>query len=355
MPVRKTSVAWLILGVILIAGAVIIKFVALPSMMKLPADLNQSQKYEGTMQALNPQAFASNDLAHLLTPEVPISADRSLKVDAVDGDTAIVTSKALLNLPDGSKRPDVHTYAVSRVDFTPVNLSRDQERSLVSANEGATFERHTGVAFSWPMNPPKDGTALYDPVTRTAQVAAFSGEGNVEGRDVYYYRVDAAGSVASPAVLAQFKSFPRQLPKAVVAGLLQADIVPASSLAALSSALPSMPDLIDIHFTSANVINLAVDREFGAPLNVDQTQSIYASIPVDGKDVPALPLSIVKLHPAGSEVASAAHTLQKNATLLSAGGTWVPIVLVVLGIIGAAVGIVRWRNPSHSQRNSMTS
>ncbi|WP_216892223.1 porin PorA family protein [Nocardia alni] len=345
MSVRKSSVLWLVLGVILIAAAAIIRFVALPSLTKLPAHLDQSQKYVGTMQAVNPQAFASNDLAHLLTPEMPITADRSLKVDAVDGDTAIVTSKALLKLPNGSTMPDIHTYAVSRVDYSPVAIGQGQEKSLVPANDQASFEDHTGLAFSWPMDPPKDGTALYDPVTRTAQPATFADQSSLDGRQVYDYKVDAAGPITSPADLAQFKSFPKQLPKAAVAGLLQAGIVPEQSRAALSAALPTMPDTLEIGFGSTNVINAAVDKQFGAPLKVDQTQGMYVTVPVDGKNIPTLPLSIVKMHTSDSDVVSTAHTLSKNTTMLSLLGVWLPIVLLVIGIALAVLAIFRWRKP----------
>src|SRR5262245_25570141 len=99
MSSRKFSVLWPVLGVLLITAAAVIKFVLLPSMTKLPGNLNQSQEYDGTIQVVNPEAFAANDLAHLLTPEMSITADRSLTVVAVDGDIAIVTIKAVLRLP----------------------------------------------------------------------------------------------------------------------------------------------------------------------------------------------------------------------------------------------------------------
>ncbi|MFE9327589.1 porin PorA family protein [Nocardia sp. NPDC052278] len=346
MLVRKLSVVCLAVGVVLVLAAAIIRFAVLPGLMKLPADLDQSQKYEGTMQAVDPAAFAANDLAHLLTPEMPITADRSLRVDTVDGDTAIVTSKALMKLPDGSKQSDVHTYAISRVDYTPVNISQGQASGLVSGDDRATFEQHEGVVLGWPMNPPKDGTTLYDPVTRTAQPAKFIAETKLEGRDVYEYRVDAGGPIASPVILGQFKSFPSQLPKAAVAALLQAGVVPEPSREALSAGLSSVPEMVDVHFTSKNVVDVAVDRRFGAPLKAVQTQRMYASIPVDGKDVPVLPLSTVKLHTADSEVASAAHTLGKNALVLSLLRVWGPISMLVIGVALVAIGLFRWRKVS---------
>ncbi|MBD0859776.1 DUF3068 domain-containing protein [Gordonia sp. zg691] len=345
MSVRKSSVLWLALGVLLVIGAVVIRFVLLPSMSKLPADLSQSQKYVGTMQALNAEAFASNDLANLLTPEMPITADRSLTVDAVDGDTAVVTSSAVITLPDDSKQNDVHTYAVSRVDYSPVGISDDQVDALVPADKRDTFEKHEGIAFSWPMDPPREGTELYDSVTRTAQTATFDGEGDLEGRSVYKYTVDAQAPITSPTVLAQFKDFPKQLPKQVIEGLLQAEIVPAEYRSAVEQALPTLPALVPIGFESTNDVKAAVDQEFGAPLRVEQTQGMYVTVSSGDRNLPVLPLSVVNLRTDDSEVTASADTLSTNSTLLSVLGVWLPIALVIIGIGLVVVAIVRWRKP----------
>lgn len=346
MTVRKSSVLWLILGTLLVIAAVVIRFVVLPSMSKLPDDLSQSQKYEGTMQALNAQAFASNDLANLLSPEMPITADRSLTVDAVDGDTAIVTSKAVISLPDKTEQNDVHTYAVSRVDYSPVEISPEQQQSLVPKDKQATFEPHDGIAFSWPMNPPQGGTAMYDSVTQTAQTASFEGEGDVDGRAVNNYVVDAQGPIKNPGVLGQFKDFPAQLPKQLIQGLLQAGIVPAEYRGAVEAALPSLPMLVPISFESTNDVKAAVDQQFGAPIKVEQTQGMYVTIPINDGQTPVLPLSIVNLRTADSEVTATADTLATNSTLLSLIGVWLPLVLFIIGLALVILGGVRLRKPT---------
>ncbi|AWK76303.1 hypothetical protein CBI38_33140 (plasmid) [Rhodococcus oxybenzonivorans] len=343
--VRKSSIAWLVIGVVLILAAAAIKWLILPSLTKLPSDLSQSQKYEGTMSALNPQAFAANDLANLIIPEMPISADRSLTVDATEGDTAIVTSNTAITLPDGSTQKDVHSYAISRVDFAPVRLSEQEKQSLVPAQSQSTFEGHEGIAVSFPMSPAKDGNLLYDSVTRTGQEARFVDEGTVEGREVYNYEVDAAGPIQSPTVLAQFKDFPQQLPKAEVAGLLQAGLVPADSRTVIEDNIAGLPDLLDIGFGSSNMAKVAVDEQFGSPLVVDQTQSMYVTVPVNGEDVAVLPLSTVKMHTADSEVTALAADLSKNGTLLTVAGVWVPAVLAIAGVLLIALAAKRWRRP----------
>ncbi|WP_051027834.1 porin PorA family protein [Nocardia higoensis] len=343
MSVRKSSVVWAALGVVLIVGAVVIRFLVLPAMTKLPDDLSQSQRYEGTMQGLNAQAFAAGDLANLLSPQMPITADRSLTVDAVDGDTAIVTSNSVVTLPDSSTQDDIHTYAVDRVDYSPVTLGDEEKNSLVPADRQATFEAHSGLTFSWPMDPAAEDALLYDPVTRTAQTATFIDESDVQGRKVYNYRVDAAGPIGNPALLAGFADFPAQLPKAMIEGLLQAGVVPEKSRENLAAALPSLPDLVDIGFGSTNEVGAAVDAEFGAPLQVEQTQAMYVTVSADGRGIPTLPLSVVSIHTAENEVVASADTLSKNSTMLSILGLWLPLVMTVLGIALVVLGIVRRR------------
>ncbi|TQC38992.1 DUF3068 domain-containing protein [Rhodococcus sp. WS4] len=343
--IRTSSIVWLAIGVLMIGSAMLVRWVVVPSLSKLPADLAQSQKYEGTMSALNPQAFAANDLTNLITPDLPITANRSLTVEATDGDTAIVTSNSTLTLPDGSTQKDVHSYAVSRVDYRPIQLSAEQQQTLVPPNAQNTFEDHEGIAFSFPMNPQTDGYLLYDSVTRSGQQAKFISEGTREGRSVYNYEVNASGPITSPSVMAQFKDFPPQLPKAVIAGLLGANIVPLDARAILHDNLAGLPDTVDIGFGSSNAVKLAVDTQFGAPLDVDQVQSMYVTVPVNGVNVPVLPLSTVRLQTADSEVTKLADNLSENATLLTILGVWLPAVMAVVGLLLVVLGCKRWRRP----------
>ncbi|MFE3321342.1 porin PorA family protein [Nocardia sp. NPDC059195] len=328
----------------LIAGAVALRFVIVPSSMKLPEDLNSFQKYEGTAQALNGKALATGDLANLLTPQVPITADAGVVVNAVDGDTAIVTRASAITSPDGSVQNKLYTYAVNRVDYGAVTLSDSQRDALVPAEQKADFVAHTGLAFTWPMNPSKDGTIMFDPVTRTAQPATFVDEGELNGRHVFNYRIEAVGPVADPAILSKFATFPKQLPKTLIAGMLQAGVVPEQSRATLAAALPTLPDLVDLSFGSTYDFRAAVDDEFGAPLRVDQTQGIYATVSANGKDIPTIPLSITSMHTTDPAIAASADKLAKNATLLSIMNLWVPLALVILGLGLIAFATTR-RNP----------
>ncbi|MFC6013390.1 porin PorA family protein [Nocardia lasii] len=342
---RKSALVFALLGAVLVIGAVVLRFVIVPSSMKLPADLNSFQKYAGTTQALNGQALAAGDLANLLTPALPITADTGVVVNAVDGDTAIVTRSAAITMPDGSIQNDVHTYAVSRVDYGAVALSDAQRDALVPAAQRPDFEAHSGLVFTWPMNPPKDGTMLYDSVAGVAQPATFVDEGDLEGRHVYNYHVEGVGPVADQAVLSKFTAFPAQLPKMLIAGMLQAGVVPEQSRATLAAALPTLPDMLDLGFATTNDVRGAIDTQFGAPLRVEQTQGIYATVAVDGKDVPTVPLSITTLRTTDPEVTTTANKLAENATTLSLMNVWVPLTLLALGLALIGLATTR-RNPT---------
>jgi hypothetical protein len=345
MTVRRSSIAWLVLGITLITSAAAARFVVLPELSKLPADFAVSQRFEGTMSAVNPQAFLANDLANLIGPEVPITADRTLSVNAVSGDTAIVTTDTAINLPNGSQQAETHTFAINRVDFTPVPLTQQEVRSLVPAEFQTTFRPHEGVAFSFAPNPATDGNQIFDTVTMTPQSAKFTNEGTVEGRTVNRYEVDAAGQVQNPTLLALAAQLPSRFPKALLAGLLEAGIVPRTSIPAVQAGLASLPGLVAIGLGSTNSMEMAVDKQFGTPLDVTQTQGVYVTVAINGQDVPVVPLSVMKLQAPPAAVTEAADTLSTNAMLLSAIGLWFPILASTFGAGLIALAVVLWRRP----------
>lgn len=343
MIVRRSSIAWLLLGAMLIMSAAIARFVLLPEWSQLPNGFAASQRFEGTMRMINPQAFVTNDLANLLAPDAPVTADRKLSVDATSGNTAIITTDTTVKLPNGVQQKDIHTFAIDRVDFSPAPLTEQQVRSLVPAEVRSTFTPHEGIAFSFAPNPATDGNQMYDTVTMRAQDAQFTKEGTVEGRRVNWYEVNAAGPVKDPTLLALAERLPAQLPKAQLARLLQAGVVPQSSIPAVQAGLASLPEVVAVGLGSTNSIQVAADQQFGTPLNATQTQGIYATVAIDGHDVPVLPLSVMTLHTAPADVSDTAGNLSMNATRLSAVGLWFPILAGTTGLGLIMLAAFRWR------------
>ena len=79
----------LLLGLLLVAGGLVVKFAILPALAVWPDDVDSTRTYDGTLVTmLNPQALATGDMANLFWENVPVSVDRHVTTEQVDGNTA---------------------------------------------------------------------------------------------------------------------------------------------------------------------------------------------------------------------------------------------------------------------------
>jgi hypothetical protein len=80
------------LGGVLLATAAVLARVVAPSRTQLPADTDTVRDLTGTARVLlDPQAVASGDLPNALAINVPVTAQRAVKVLATDGSAAKVS------------------------------------------------------------------------------------------------------------------------------------------------------------------------------------------------------------------------------------------------------------------------
>ena len=117
----RSSIALAVVGVLLLVGAGLVRFVLVPSMSKLPSDFETSQDFEGTYTGLNPTALSGSPTGDVLLRDVPVTATRSYATDSVDGDTAVVTRTIERSIGGQADPPTETRYAVDRVDFESVD------------------------------------------------------------------------------------------------------------------------------------------------------------------------------------------------------------------------------------------
>lgn len=330
MAMRRSSIALLIIGLLLIAAAAAIKYVAIPQLTKLPEDTNEAVTFEGTLRQLDPTTFG-------LDGGTPVTIDRSVKVDQVVGDTAVVTSTAVTRLPSG-ETTDAHTYAISRVDYTQAE-----------APDGVQVEdQRGGITLSFPMNPTTDDALVYDSVTRTAQPVIYTGTETLAGREVYEFTGTTAAPIADPAVLNTLKAaiaaFAQSgdgstLPRAMLQNLIAA--LPADRAATAQRALAAATDQVPITFTSVNSITIAADTRFGTPLNIAQNQTTMLNVQSGNETVPLLDLSQVRAETSNASIQAGAEKLAQGERQLNLLAFWVPLTSALLGLLLVAVAIVR--------------
>lgn len=334
MAIRRSSLAMIIIGALLIALAMLIKFVAVPYVSKLPEDTNDSSTFDGELRQIDPTTFT-------LGEATPISIERSATVDEVDGDTAVVTVTAVSKLPTGESI-DAHTYAISRVDY-----------SQVDAPSGTDVEdQKGGVTLSFPMDPSTDDALMYDSVTQTAQPVKFVKTSELSGREVHEFSGTTTAPVADPDVLGPLKAGiaamaqtgdGSTLPKPMIEALLPT--VAADRADGVRAALAAAPDQVPLQFTTINSVAVWVDSDFGAPFKNEQDQTTVLNMQVDGKTIPLMDMSQIKVATSDESITTAADKLSKSQTQLNLLGIWAPLGLAIIGVVLIVVGFLR-RRPS---------
>jgi hypothetical protein len=316
----RSSIVLAVVGVLLLVAATVVRFVVVPSVSKLPADLDITQEFEGTYSGLNPAALsgASGDV---LVQDVPVTASRRIAVESVDGDTAVVVRTVERSIGGQSDPSREVRYAVDRTDAESVPAPQGAEDVVASE----------GLVFTLPLNPSTDtGYRLWDQNTEAAYPLTYQGEDTLDGRSVFLYRSDSEGPVADPAAL----GLPTSLSKTQLTALAPAlaDVVPPQLLAQLPALLPLLPDSIPLSYTSTTTSVISADAELGATIAGESTQTITAQLPL-GPQVVEVPFSTIELASTDASISDRAGDTADSAVLLNLIGTVLPAVALVLGLL----------------------
>ncbi|MCZ4587598.1 porin PorA family protein [Rhodococcus opacus] len=338
MAIRRSSKILVAAGLLLIVAAAVLRFVIVPSVAKLPDNLDVTNRFEGTGTLLNPAALQAGDIANVIATGVPVSIDRHTYVSSTDGDTAITHDDLTVNAPDGVSLPTNHTYAVDRTTM-----------ESAPAPAGIEVEPHTGITIGLPIDPdPETSYGLYDFATRTTVPMNYIGSDTISGRDVLRYTIDATGPLADPAVLG---ALPPALPKAQLAQLAPA--LPAEVLAELTpEILAALPDPVPFTYTAITKFELVLDKKLGTPIDGSIDQQVIANVAANGQTISLVPALALATTLTADSIAAAADTAASTSRLLTIASLIVPIALVVLGIGLIALGFVRRRPKTATQTSA---
>lgn len=330
---RRSSIVYAVIGTLLIVAAAALSFAVVPMAKKLPSSTNATLHYTGTGTLLNAAALQSGDLAHVLAKDVPITVDRHVYVSKVSGNSAIAHDDQTLHAL-GQSIPDPHAYAVNRTNLGPA-----------TAFGGVAVENTGGVTIALPIGPKAQSGVyrLYDPASQTAAATVYVGKDKRGGRSVLYFTSDAAGTVKDPSLL---KTLPPALPKALAVKLLP--LLPAATQQKIAAVAATLPDRIPLSYTVDTKAGVWVDAELGAPLDTTIHRTVVAAVSVGGQTIPLLPVLDLNLAQTKTSVDSLASKAKTASLQLSIMGTWLPLLLLAVGIALWVVAIVR-RHPKAAQ------
>jgi hypothetical protein len=316
--VRKSIVYSVSGAVLLLAAAGVVRLVAVPSLQQLPADLDTTLHFTGTANLLDASAMQTGDLAAAFRSNVPVTAQEHVRVISTRGRTAVVTDETSLAGAGGTKLvTSAHTWAVDR-----------RTLDAVPAPAGSAAQPHEGLVVGFPLAPEPHSYPYWDSLTQTRVTADYQRAERHGGRRTYVYTVHASGALKDTALVA---GLPTTLPKAVLLGL--AGTLPAAVRDGLAASAAQLPDQLPLSYTATGDSTYWVDTATGYVVDVQQKQTVVASIPLGAAGVPLPPVFAVDMHFTPESIAATgrdAATAERGLFLI---GTVVPAVLLALAVL----------------------
>ena len=333
MAIRRSSIVLGVVGVVLIALALVIRFAVVPIATQLPGSTDLPVTYSGTGTLLNSAALQSGDTSHVIASNVPITVDRRVKVTSVHGGAAIVADDLTIHAGNETL-PSDHTYALDRTTLEGV-----------APPEGITVEPSAGALSSaFPIGPQASSSAyrFYDSTTRNIVPVGYTGHATREGRAVNVYTISSVGPVKDPGLL---KMLPPSLPKKLLASL--APLLPAAVRAEVTPAtLAALPDPVPLSYTGTTHITAYVDEQTGVPIDETISEQVVVNVVAGARSLSLIPVLALDFHVTPASMRYLANKAQTSSELLTVIELIVPLVLGVIGVVLIIIAIVRRRRPA---------
>jgi len=316
------------LGVLLLGAAAILEWWVVPRRAQLPADTNTVRGFSGTARVLlNPQAIAGGNLSAALLVDQPVTAQRTVKVLATDGDSAEVSDARILATSTGQPLASTDTtYAVNR-------------KTLEGASDAPqSWDATTpdGLTVSWPIGAEKKDYPVWVNETQTSATATFSREEQKNGINTYVYDVNVpAAPIKDMQVLG---TLPTSLPTPVLGGLAADLPLPPEVKAQLIQALPALGGQVPLSYTYESKSTVWVEPTTGIVVDTDRQETRKAGL--GSPAIAAVPVYDVATKFTEQTVAAAVdEASDKKGSLDQFGTTW-PLILTVAGVVALLAALL---------------
>ena len=324
---RKWGVVVAVLGVLMLTGAAVLRFVILPNSMQLPANTNETIVYGGKMTALNAAALQRGDVKHAVTRDLPVTIHRTVKVMQTDGNKALVSDSSLITTQSGQ------TMTTSQYFYTV-------DRKTLEAIPNFTShpaQNAQGLVIGFPIGSKQQTYTGWLVEAQNTAPSTYVGTGNVKGVAVYQYKSDATVPVKNPAAT----GLPVAMPKALLPALANAFGLSPALQQQLAQKLPALPANVPVAYSFTNLGNYSVEPTTGVVVNMNRATTTSFSIAA----LPALkvPVSALAITYTPQNLVDMVNKANNGLNAISLYGTTIPLVLLILGLIaiGASVPMMR--------------
>jgi hypothetical protein len=318
------GIGLVVFGVLCLVAAAVLTWVVVPNTKQVPADTDTTRHFTGTGKlVLDPQAVASGNLAAALRVNVPVTAERTVKVLATDGDNAQVSDSRSLSTASG--QPLGQTTAVYAVDRTSLQPATDPPATwqVVAAQ---------GLTVSWPIGAEKKNYTGWVADTQATTTLTYLREESKEGVNTYVYQADVSTTpIKDEQVLG---ALPTSLPAGTLAALAGSLPVPDDVRAQLTQALPQLGDPVPLSYTYQATATYWVEPSTGIVVDTtrEEIRKVGLSLP-GGRVLPVAPFFDVTTQYTDQSVTDAADDAKDGTNEIQLYGQTLPLILLVVGVL----------------------
>ncbi len=329
----------LLLGLLLVAGGLVVKLAILPALAVWPNDVDSTRTYDGTLVTmLNAQALASGDMANLFLENVPVSVDRHVTTEQVDGLKALVREVATMYAlnADGTRGDVIQGsddwYTIDR--RTTEHIPNFTDNTMVR-------EERQGLVIGFPIGTEKRGYQGWTDDYQALSTTVFQRVEEHEGITTYYFTSSSGPKpILDPAMLAMF---PESMPKAVVASLAPQLGVSDELMAQFTMLLPALPDPIPFTYLYEYATEYWVEPTTGMLIDYTKDESRILALQVDPSVVamgmvPVGEVFHLIYEQSDQSIADAREEAEDNKAMINLFGMIIPYAAIGAGALLVLVG-----------------
>ncbi len=325
MNVRRWSYVALAGGLLLVVLGLVVRFAIVPGQKQFPDDVDTTRVYSGTLDIVNAQALASGDLAGAFVTGLPVEVERRVTTEQVEGDLALVRSKADVIGPNGQViigSDDWYTIDRKTMEHVP-NFTSEQR----------VFDGREGLVVGFPIGTEAQDYPGWNGDPRTPLTLRYAGEEQRGGIDAYVFEFTTEPEIIQdPATLA---NFPSAVPKDLIAGLAEVIELPPEVAQALPTVLPGLPDPLPLSYTYETDAKLYVDPVTGIIVDLERRDTRRAVLNLDFLPNPVPLAAVYDLTYTSSPetLAEAVADAEDDGGRLRLFESTIPLVLLGLGVL----------------------
>lgn len=313
------SLAAIVVGVVLIAGAGVTRWFVAPKLAVLPADTDTTRTYAGTATTLfNADALTSPDAGPVLLHHVPVTLTHRTRVLETNGDNALVADSGTVVAGGSPVGGFDYRYAVDRTGMGP-------GRGFTGVVD------QSGITFNFPIHTARHDYPGWVPDTGSTVPLTFEGTATHAGIQTYVFSTHSKPTlITDPETL---RALPAALSKQTVITLAGSLGLSPGTLGALNQMLPTLADPVPFSYTYQTVATYWVEPTTGEIVDLRERDVRTLALRLGNQLVPVTPVLDMTYTSTPSDLSAAVDQARHDAAQVDLVYRTLPLTALIAGVV----------------------